>query len=103
MKKKESRINWNDDAKKIIAKINAFYPTPGCWFDLNGSRIKIKKAILLSKQGKPGEILDQNFVVACATDAIKIIELKKEGKKEMDVQEFIKGNKLKIGKVLDGV
>ena len=102
IEKSESRINWNEDAKIIIAKINAFYPTPGCWFNLNGSRIKVKKAIFSNINGKPGEILDHNFSIACATNSIRIIELKKEGKKEMDVKDFVKGNKLKIGTILDG-
>ena len=29
----ESKINWKEEANKIIAKINAFYPNPGCWFN----------------------------------------------------------------------
>ena len=44
IKKIESKINWNDAADKVIAKINAFYPNPGSWFELNGTRIKIIKA-----------------------------------------------------------
>ena len=42
--KSETEINWNEKAKKIIAKINAFYPSPGSWFKHNGCRIKITKA-----------------------------------------------------------
>ena len=43
--KNETKINWNEDANKIIAKINAFHPNPGCWFKLSNTRIKIVKAI----------------------------------------------------------
>ena len=32
--------------------------------------------------------------------AVQILELKKEGKKSMQVNEFLKGNKIKIGQVL---
>ena len=38
--KNESKINWNENADKIIAKINAFHPNPGCWFKLSNARIK---------------------------------------------------------------
>ena len=44
LEKSEAKINWNEDAKKIIAKINALNPNPGCWFELMESRIKIIKA-----------------------------------------------------------
>ena len=40
----ESKINWNEKADKIIAKINSLNPNPGCWFKFSGSRIKIIKA-----------------------------------------------------------
>ena len=39
--KSEAQIKWKDKARDIIAKINAFYPNPGAWFELKGSRIKI--------------------------------------------------------------
>ena len=44
IEKKETKINWNDEAKKIIAKINDFSPNQGCWIELDGIRIKIIKA-----------------------------------------------------------
>ena len=33
-------------------------------------------------------------------NALQILELKKEGKKLMSVNEFLKGNKIKIGQIL---
>ena len=98
--KSEARINWKDSAKNIIGKINALNPNPGTWFKLNDSRIKIIKALEVRKKGKPGEILSQNFTIACADNAIQILELKKEGKKEMKAFEFVKGHNLIIGKIL---
>ena len=79
--KSEAEINWNEKAKKIIAKINAFYPSPGSWFKHNGSRVKITKAQERRLEGKPGEILKENFTIACQENSIEILELQKEGKK----------------------
>ncbi len=101
IKKDEAKINWNEDATKIIAKINAFYPNPGCWFELNGTRIKIIKARKETKNGKVGTILNSNFLVACFNNAIQILKLKKEGKKIMTTEEFLKGNEIKIGQDLN--
>ena len=98
IEKIETKINWKESAETILAKIRAFNPTPGSWFDLDGSRIKVFKAAEVQKKGNPGEILSSEFVVACGKNAIKIIELKKEGKKKMAISEFLKGTKIKIGK-----
>ena len=101
IEKIESKINWNESAEEILAKIRAFYPSPGTWFELNGTRIKITKAIEVEKTDKAGTIIDTNkMIIACKKNAVQILELKKEGKKLMPVNEFLKGNKIKIGQNL---
>ena len=100
IEKIESKILWNDQAKKIIAKINALHPSPGTWFEFNGSRIKILRAAEVKKKGKPGEIIDKDFTIGCKENSIQILELKREGKNKMKTSEFVKGNKLEIGKIL---
>tara|TARA_A100001035_G_C27386443_1_gene322349 strand:- start:34 stop:543 length:510 start_codon:yes stop_codon:yes gene_type:complete len=95
--KKESKIEWNTEAKNIIAKINALYPNPGSWFQYKGSRLKIIKAVEVEKKGSPGEIIDKKFTIACSKNAIQILELQKEGKKSIDVSEYLKGNILETG------
>jgi methionyl-tRNA formyltransferase len=95
--KLEAKINWNDKAKEVIAKINALHPNPGSWFKLLGSRIKVIKANEIKINGKPGEIIDNDFTVACSENAVQILELQKEGKQIMNAREYLKGNKLEIG------
>tara|TARA_B100000963_G_scaffold61509_1_gene49443 strand:- start:4236 stop:5156 length:921 start_codon:yes stop_codon:yes gene_type:complete len=95
--KSESRIDWKDSASKVIAKINALKPYPGSWFEYKKSRIKVIKAIEIDKAGLPGEIIEENFTVACSSNAIKILELQKEGKNKMKTFEFLKGNSLTVG------
>ena len=97
IEKSEAEINWNNKAKKIIAKINALYPFPGSWFKHNGNRVKITKAQQIDLQGKPGEILNKKFTIACQENAIEVLELQKEGKKKMNTSEYLKGIKLEIG------
>jgi len=41
--------------------------------------------------------LNENFTIACSKNAIQVLELQKEGKKKISVQEFLRGNKLKTG------
>ena len=101
IEKSETKINWNDDAEKIVAKINAFSPNPGCWFELNRNRIKIIKAKKVIGEGMPGTILNDKFTIACSKNAIQIIELQKEGKQIIKADEFLKGNKIKTGQSLN--
>ncbi len=101
IEKIESKINWNESAEEILAKIRAFYPNPGNWFELNGARIKIIKALEVERTGKVGAVIDDNkMIIACKKNALQILELKKEGKKLMKANEFLKGNKIKIGQIL---
>tara|TARA_B100000963_G_scaffold360808_1_gene393235 strand:- start:206 stop:1126 length:921 start_codon:yes stop_codon:yes gene_type:complete len=101
IEKSETKINWNEDADVILAKIRAFFPNPGCWFKLEGSRIKIIKAVRIERSGKAGTIIDNKMTIACKKNAVRILELKKEGKKLMLADEFLKGNKVKIGQIIN--
>ena len=101
IEKAESKINWNLEAKNVVAKINALYPNPGSWFEINRSRIKVIKAVEVNEKGKPGEIIKRDFTIACAHNAVKILELQKEGKNKISAAEFLKGNKLELGSIIN--
>ena len=89
--------NAKDKAENIIAKINAFNPKPGAWFLLKNERIKILKAREVTKNGKEGEILDDKLTISCSVNAIQILRIQREGKREMNVTEFLKGNSIEKG------
>ena len=94
IEKKESKIIWQDTAQNILAKINGLNPSPGAWFEYNGSRHKVWKAVVANHVGKPGEILDEKFIIACKDRSIKILEIQKEGKKKLLINDFIIGTKI---------
>ena len=97
IQKNETKINWNEKAEIILAKINALSPTPGSWFNYSESRFKILKAKEVKHNGNAGEIIDPKFVIACSENAIQILEIQKEGKKKMNIEEYLKGNSLILG------
>ena len=98
--KMETKIDWKDEAKIIIGKINAFSPSPGCWFKYQGIRVKVIDAKEVEASGTPGQIINKNFTIACSKNAIQILELQKEGKKIMSAIDFLKGNEIEIGSKL---
>ena len=100
IEKSEAKISWNVEANKIVAKINALNPNPGCWFELLGGRVKIIKAKETNSSGEPGKIIDNRLTIACLKNSVQILELKKEGKQKMTAEEFLRGHHIKIGQKL---
>ena len=101
IQKSEGQIYWKEDAKKIIGKINGFYPTPGAFFSFNGDRHKILTADIGNGKGKPGEVLSDYLEIACGNkQSIKIREIQREGKKVQNIGEFVLGTQIKKGSFL---
>ena len=98
--KKETEVDWNENAQKLIAKINGLSPYPGAWFKHNGIRIKILEAELYDNQGEIGEVLTDDLVVSCNDKAIKINLIQKEGKAVLDANSFLAGYKIVKGEIL---
>ena len=97
IEKSETRLNWSESAEKIIRRINAYSPNPGAWFEFNGKRIKILEASLQDQSGKPGTIISDNFIIGCGDKSIQPKKLKKEGKEEVSINDFLRGNKIPKG------
>jgi methionyl-tRNA formyltransferase len=98
--KKESEINWNVQAKNLIAKVNGLNPYPGAWFKHLKTRIKIIEAIAVDKKGGIGEVLDNELTIGCKDGAIKILLIQKEGKKTLQAKNFLTGYRIKKGEFL---
>tara|TARA_B100000963_G_C22519194_1_gene622193 strand:- start:619 stop:1137 length:519 start_codon:yes stop_codon:yes gene_type:complete len=104
VEKNEGQINWNDEAKKIIGKINGLVPSPGAYFNFIGERYKILKAEIGNGDGKPGEVLNDKLEIACGNNnSIKILEIQREGKKIQKIGEFMLGSRIKKGSVISNV
>ena len=99
--KEEAKISWNKPAKTILAKINGLNPNPGAWFKYQNERYKVWKAKIVNTSGNPGIILDEMLTIACNEQSIKILEIQKEGKSRQQIDQFLLGNKIKIGDSID--
>ena len=97
--KSEGKINWQDEAKKIIGKINGLYPNS--YFIYEGERYKVLKAEISTNIGTPGDVLSDKFEIACQKGAIKILEIQREGKRSQKINEFLLGSKIKKGSSLN--
>ena len=98
IQKTEGQINWDENAEKIIGKINGLYPSPGAFFMFNGERYKILKAQVGRAQGNPGSVLSNNLEIACGNNqSIIIKEIQRQGKRPQNIGEFIQGSQIKKG------
>ena len=98
IQKTEGQIKWDENAEKIIGKINGLYPSPGAFFMFNGERYKILKAQVGRAQGNPGSVLSDNLEIACGNNqSIIIKEIQRQGKRPQNIGEFIQGSQIKKG------
>ena len=98
IQKTEGQINWDENADKIVGKINGLYPSPGAFFIFNGERYKILKAQIGRAKGNPGSVLSDNLEIACGNyQSIIVREIQRQGKRPQNIGEFILGSQIKKG------
>ena len=97
IQKAEGKIDWNENADKIIGKINGLYPFPGAFFIYNGERYKILKAEKSYTKGKAGNIISEDFEICCGEGSLKVLTIQREGKRVQQISEFLLGTQIKKG------
>ena len=104
LNKTEGKIDWNENALKIVGKINGLFPSPGAFFNFDGERYKVLKAEIGSGIGAIGEVLSEKLEIACGNNqSIKVIEIQRQGKRSQKVSEFVLGSQIKKGSVISNV
>jgi len=113
LKKDDGHIDWNMPAHKIEKMVRALNPWPGTYSHLTCSALKINSVLfkILSarpkivkvKQHIPGEIFNHigALAVKCGDGkALIVSKLQLEGRKAMEVDEFLRGNQGIYGSIL---
>ncbi len=93
----EARIDWTRSAREIDCMIRGLSPAPGAWFEHDGVRVKV----LLSRPGQgagaPGEVLDDNLLIACGEGAVRLITVQREGRGPLAADTFLRGQPVPTG------
>ena len=95
-------LNWSLDGESLYCRYRGVTPRPGawCWVQVGGvrKRFKILRARFESTcSGVPGEVVQassKGVLVACKTGALRILEMKLEGKRQMEAADFVNGRLL---------
>lgn len=94
-----TQVDWQRPALQLHNLIRGATPAPGAWClaNIRGEmkRIKLLRTCVESDlSGTPGDLLQfgkEGIVVACGTQALRILELQPEGKRPMTAKEFAAG------------
>lgn len=100
--KAESMLDWRLPALQLSRQVRAFNPFPGTLAYLDGTSVKIWKAVPDANGGVPGTVLSANkdgIVVACGEGALRLCELQKAGGKRLEAGQFLAGTPIAVGSV----
>jgi methionyl-tRNA formyltransferase len=106
--KEDGLIDWTQPARVLWNRVRAFVPWPGAFtFEPatpHPRLLKIWRAeVEENSSGQPGEILRADkagIIVACGQQALRVLELQREGGRRLTAQQFLSGHELKVGERL---
>ena len=106
--KNDGKIDWNESADRIHAKLHAYLGWPGSFFFFRGKRIVLCEAhpAPVSRAAAAGTVLEASaengiFVAAGEKTALKLEKLQLEGRQTLPWKEFIRGFPIESGDVLE--
>lgn len=97
--KDDCQINFNQPVETVYNLIRGLSPHPTAFTMLNGKTLKIYRTQKENAEPgiQPGGFLTDNksyLKFACADGFVSVTELQLEGKKRLDIEEFLRGVKL---------
>ena len=96
-------INWSWSAKKIHNWIRGLSPLPGMYTLFKSKKVRIFKTKVIKGSGDKGVIVSlnkENCLIGTGDQLISILELQLEGKKKMNISEFLMGASFSKGSIL---
>ena len=89
-------INWNKTVEEVHNLIRGLSPVPAAFTTLNSRKLKIYRVvkIITAHNNTPGEYTTDHKTYlrfACINGWVEVLELQAEGKKKLQVAEFLRG------------
>ena len=107
IKKEDGRIDWSQGARAIWNRVRGLVPWPGAFAFLpkptGPELLKIWQAEPAEISGPAGQVLqaDRNgILVGCGRDALRVLQLQREGGRRLSAQDFLSGHPLARGQQL---
>ena len=104
IRREDGQIDWRQPAEKIWNRLRAFTPWPGAFTFIPAEPkpqlLKIWKAAVMEKSGRAGEVLSADksgIVVGCGQQALRVLELQREGGRRLAPGPYLAGHPLRPG------
>jgi len=87
-------IDWSQSVEIVYNKIRGLAYFPGAYFLFQGKTVKLFGTRISSEKLQPGQIkeTDQKLLIGCMDGSLEILEIQVEGKRKMEIGEFLRGN-----------
>lgn len=103
--KEDGLMDWSQPAVVLWNRVRGFTPWPGAFTYLPGAAkpvlLKIWSAqVEEQRSGQPGEVLQADrhgIVVGCGQQALRLLEVQREGGRRLGVADFLAGHPLAPG------
>ncbi len=97
--REDCRIKWERTSEEIRNFVRGLSPFPAAWTEINGRVIKIYRVALREdlQDLAPGEWETDGkgyLAVGTADGAVDVLDLRVEGKKRMNVEDYLRGNSI---------
>lgn len=91
--KAETLLDFSMTVSDLYNKIRAFTPFPAMYFEHKGERFKLLRVVPSDKKLSCGQIASdaQNLWIGCADGALQILEIQRQGRRPMTIEEFLRG------------
>ena len=95
------KINFNNEVNTVYNQIRAFAPKPSAWFVFNNERINIIKCSMQICDSEISTINNDQFHIGCRNGKIIPQIIQRQGKKPMEIDEFLKGFVFNVGEKIN--
>lgn len=99
--KEDGFLDFNLPSRQLVNKFRALGGNTGCYFSLNGQKIKVFELTEVDMSGRPCQILQnkKRLIIACKDRAIEIKRLQSPSGKTVDGASFCNGYKGDLSEV----
>ena len=106
LKKSLGDIDWTMDGAAIERLKRGLNPRPSAYTSLHGKTLKIWDADVTDREygvepGTVAEVSKDQLIIQTGKGSLSVRSLQLEGKKRMDIQDFLRGYSLEKGTVLE--
>ncbi|HTR97321.1 MAG TPA: methionyl-tRNA formyltransferase [Candidatus Acidoferrales bacterium] len=105
LRKADGAVDWTLPAREVWNHARAVTPWPGATAGYAGRRLLVLACRPESGSGAPGEVLDidrSGVAVACGQHAVRLTQVKPEGRGALAASEWAHGARLVAGNMLTG-